>query len=193
MADTPASLLERLRLRPDEQAWQRLVDLYGPWLRAYLRRQNLPPAEVDDLLQETMAVLVQEIPHFRHDLRRGAFRRWLRNIALNRLRIFWRRRRPTSPGENARIENLLAQWEDPESPLSRQWDREHNLHVVQRLMELLEPEFEPRTWQAFRKVTLEGRKAADVAAELGMSAVAVRIAKSRVLTRCRQEITGLID
>jgi RNA polymerase sigma-70 factor (ECF subfamily) len=67
------------------------------------------------------------------------------------------------------------------------------LHVVHRLVELLEPEFEPQTWQAFRRVTLEGKKAAQVAQELGMTPVAVRIAKSRVLARCRQEITGLLD
>src|SRR5262249_9603503 len=101
--------------------------------------------------------------------------------------------RPASPAGDALLENLLAQWEDPDSALSKQWDQEHNAHVVRRLLELLEPEFEPRTWEAFRKVALEGKKAAEVAQELGMSPVAVRIAKSRVLTRCRQEITGLID
>jgi RNA polymerase sigma factor (sigma-70 family) len=193
MPETPASLLERLRLRPDEAAWQRLLNLYRPWLTAYLRRQNLAPEDVDDLIQETMAVLVQELPHFRHDLRRGAFRRWLRNISLNRLRVFWRARRSLSPAGHAAIEKLLNEWEDSNSELSKRWDQEHNLHVVQRIIELLEPEFEPRTWQAFRKVTMEGKKTTEAAQELGMSAVAVRIAKSRVLARCREEISGLID
>jgi RNA polymerase sigma-70 factor (ECF subfamily) len=192
MPETPASLLERLRLHPDEAGWQRLVDLYRPWLTGYLRRQNLASQDVDDLIQDTMAILVQQLPHFRHDLRRGAFRRWLRNITLNRLRVFWRTRRSSAAG-HAAIEALLNQWEDPNSDLTKRWDEEHNLHIVQRIVELLEPEFEPRTWQAFRKVALEGRKTAEVAAELGMSALAVRIAKSRILARCREEIAGLID
>jgi len=37
------------------------------------------------------------------------------------------------------------------------------------------------------------RAVAEVAAELGISPNAVRIAKSRVLNRFRQEITGLLD
>jgi RNA polymerase sigma-70 factor (ECF subfamily) len=117
----------------------------------------------------------------------------LRNILFNRLRLYWRTRRPASPADDVRIETWLAQLEDLQSDLSRQWDEEHNVHVIHRLLELLEAEFEPRTWQAFRKVTLEGKSTAEAAQELGMSPVAVRIAKSRVLLRFRQEIAGLLD
>jgi DNA-directed RNA polymerase specialized sigma24 family protein len=40
---------------------------------------------------------------------------------------------------------------------------------------------------------LQGGRAADVAAELGISVNAVLIAKSRVLQRLRQERQGLLD
>jgi RNA polymerase sigma-70 factor (ECF subfamily) len=191
MPETPISLLERLRLRPDEQSWQRLVELYTPWIQDWLRRQGLAAADVEDLVQDVLVVLVKELPAFRHDLRRGAFRRWLRGITLNRLRLFWRgrRRQATPPG----LESLLANLEDPDSDLSRAWDREHNAHVVRRLLELLEGDFEPSTWRAFRMVVLEGRPAAEAARALGLSPVAVRIAKSRVLSRFRGEIEGLTD
>ena len=190
MPETPVSLLERLRVCPDEASWQRLVALYTPWIRDWLRRQGLGAADVDDLVQEVMVVLLRELPHFTHDLRRGAFRRWLRTITLNRLRTFWRQRPAPAP---AAPEGLLAQLEDPASELSCAWDREHNDHVVRRLLELLEPEFEPTTWRAFRRVVLEGRPTAEAAAAVGLSSVAVRIAKSRVLRRFRAEIDGLVD
>jgi RNA polymerase sigma-70 factor (ECF subfamily) len=193
MPETPLSLLERLRAGPNEQAWHKLVALYRPWLTTYLRRHHLPASDVDDLIQDTLAILVKELPHFRHDLRRGAFRRWLRNITFNRLRLYWRARRPASPADDARIETWLAQLEDPQSDLSRHWEEDHNVHVIHRLLELLEADFEPRTWQAFCQVTLGGKSTAETAQELGMSPVAVRIAKSRVLTRFRQEIAGLLD
>jgi hypothetical protein len=60
-------------------------------------------------------------------------------------------------------------------------------------LELIEPEFEPATWQAFRMLTLEAKPTAAVAAALGITPNAARIAKSRVLNRFRQEIDGLID
>jgi hypothetical protein len=35
-------------------------------------------------VEDTLTILVKELPHFGHDLGRGAFRRWLRNITFNR-------------------------------------------------------------------------------------------------------------
>jgi RNA polymerase sigma-70 factor (ECF subfamily) len=192
MPETSISLLERLRLRPDSAAWQRLIDLYTPLIRDWLRRYSLQVSDADDLTQEVLAVLVRELPNFHHDLRPGAFRRWLRSVTVNRLRAFWRARRVVPAGDDA-FENMLEQLEDPESSLSRVWDREHDRHVSRRLLELIEPEFEPATWRAFGGLVLEGKSTAEVASELGLTANAVRIAKSRVLSRFRQEIEGLID
>ena len=59
-------------------------------------------------------------------------------------------------------------------------------------MELIEPQFEPATLQAFRRTVFDGAKAAEVAGELGISGNAVLLAKSRVLKRLRQEAEGLI-
>jgi RNA polymerase sigma-70 factor (ECF subfamily) len=191
---TPLSLLERLRLRPDPASWQRLVELYTPFVREWLARQAIQPADVDDLTQDVLATVVREMPDFHHDLRTGAFRRWLRTITLNRLRSFRRSRQPYPVGAGTdEQESVLAQLEDPQSDLSRQWDELHDRHVLCRLLELIEPEFEPPTWRAFRMLVLEGVPTADVAGALGLSANAVRIAKSRVLARLRHEAEGLID
>jgi len=70
-------------------------------------------------------------------------------------------------------------------------DGEHGLFG--RALELIRGEFEERTWQAFWLTAVEGREAPAAAAELGMSPVAVRIARSRVLARLRAEADELID
>ena len=61
-----------------------------------------------------------------------------------------------------------------------------------RTIPLIRSEFEEQTWRAFWLSAVEGRDSPSVAAELGMSPVAVRIAKSRVLARLREEADGLI-
>jgi RNA polymerase sigma-70 factor (ECF subfamily) len=193
LLETSISLLERLRLRPDAAAWQRLIDLYTPLIAGWLRRQDVQAADVDDLTQEVLGILVRELPHFHHDLRPGAFRRWLRTIVVNRLRTFWRARGPRAVGGDEFREQVLDRLEDPDSDLSRLWDEEHDRHVVRRLLKLLQPEFEPTTWSAFRMLVLEGMPTRQAAAALGLTPNAVRIAKSRVLARFRQEIDGLID
>jgi RNA polymerase sigma-70 factor (ECF subfamily) len=192
MTKTSASLLERLREGPAAEAWQRLVDLYTPLLRDWLRRHAVQPQDADDLVQEVLLAVLQALPEFDYDPQRGSFRGWLRTILVNRLRHFWRARqaRPQATGDSD-FAAMLEQLEDPHSGLSQLWDREHDQFVVRRLLELIEPEFEASTWTAFRRVALDGVRPADAAAELGVTVNAVFIAKSRVLSRLRQELVGL--
>ncbi len=195
MAETSFSLLDRLcSPKADAEAWRRLVDLYTPLIHGWLRRHAVAPADADDLTQEVLAVVVRELPNFKHNQQRGAFRTWLRTITVNRLRVLWRARqhRPIATGDSDFLK-VLDELEDPQSGLSRLWDQEHDEHVARRLMELVEPHFEATTWRAFRRVVLDGARAADVAAELHLSVNAVLLAKSRVLSRLRQESAGLTD
>jgi RNA polymerase sigma-70 factor (ECF subfamily) len=55
-------------------------------------------------------------------------------------------------------------------------------------MKQIEPEFHPKTWQAFRRVVLEEAVPERVAAELALSLDSVYAAKSRVQRRLRQEV-----
>jgi RNA polymerase sigma factor (sigma-70 family) len=193
MADTPVSLLDRLQQRPADADWQRLVDLYTPLLRDWLSRYQAPRQEDDDLIQEILRCVVAKIPDFRRQ-RTGSFRRWLQVITANCVNHYWRKQggKPAAAGGDDG-ELLLAQLADPESPLDRTIDAEHNHYVLRRLLQLIEPEFRPQTWQAFRRHVLDGAPPAVVAEELGVSVTAVLIARCRILKRLRQEARGLID
>jgi RNA polymerase sigma-70 factor (ECF subfamily) len=191
--ETSASLLERLRTAPDEAAWQRLDELYRPLLRRWLLRDPTLGAEAEDVVQEVMVVLVRELPGFQRR-RTGSFRRWLRTITAHRLGALYRSRknRPLALGSPL-AESPLMQLADPSSELSCQWDEEHDRYVLRRLMELIGPLFEAATLAAFRRVVFDAIAPAQAAAELGLSLNAVLLAKSRVLSRLRQEAEGLID
>jgi RNA polymerase sigma-70 factor (ECF subfamily) len=194
MADTSATLLQRLNDRSDSVAWQRLVDLYSPLIHAWLRRQGVSAEDAEDLTQDVLGIVVREVSQFRHNGRVGAFRTWLRTITINCLRQSWRSRRvrnqTTRPPD---LDSALDQLEDPASDLSRRWDREHDEFVLHRLLELIEPDFRPATWQAFRRQVIDGAAAEEVAAELGLTVNAVLIAKSRVLSHLRRNAEGLVD
>jgi RNA polymerase sigma-70 factor, ECF subfamily len=194
MAETSATLLERLNNRSDSVAWQRLVDLYSPLIKAWLHHHGVSASDAEDLTQDVLGVVVREVSRFHHNGRAGAFRTWLRTITINCLRQSLRSRRlrpeAVSPPD---LGALLDQLEDPASDLSRRWDREHDRHVLDRLLELIEPEFEATTRRAFRRQVIDGVPARAVAAELQMTVNAVLIAKSRVLSRLRREADGLVD
>ncbi len=191
--ETSASLLERLHSASDQAAWQRLDDLYRPLIQRWLQRDPALGEEAEDIVQEVMGVLVRELPGFQRR-RTGSFRRWLREITAHRLLTHQRSRRNRPRALAAPPEECpLTQLADPNSELSRQWDEDHDRYVLRRLMELIEPMFEPTTLAAFRRVALDSIAPADAAEELGLSLNAVLIAKSRVLSRLRQEAEGLIE
>jgi RNA polymerase sigma-70 factor (ECF subfamily) len=194
MTDTSASFLDRLRQQPDESGWQKLVDLYVPLIRGWLRRHAGLNQDADDLVQEVLTVVVRRLPEFAHQGRTGSFRRWLRTITVNCLRDYWKagRKRPRATGDSDFL-YVLEQLEDPTSSLSQTWDREHDRHVTQQLLEMIRPRFEANTWQAFQRLAIDGASPDEVAVELGLSVNAVFIAKSRVLARLRQEGAGLLD
>jgi RNA polymerase sigma-70 factor, ECF subfamily len=195
VTETSLSLLERLR-QPicDDAAWRRLVDLYTPLIHGWLRRYDVQACDMEDLTQEALGTVHRGMHQFEHNRHPGAFRCWLRTITANRIRAFWRNRRTRLPGTgDSAFEQRLDELEDPASGLSDLWNREHDGHVLRRLLELVQPEFTSHIWHAFRSVALEGKRAAEVAAELGMTANAVFLARSRVLRRLRQEARGLVD
>ena len=64
--------------------------------------------------------------------------------------------------------------------------------VLRRVLETIRGEFEPRTWQAFWLVQVDGKGTDEVGAVLAMTPAAVRKAKRRVLVRLRQELGDLL-
>jgi RNA polymerase sigma-70 factor (ECF subfamily) len=190
MFTTSLTLIGRLREPGDAKAWAQFVALYAPLLRAWVRPLCGQDADADDVIQEVLVVVVRRLPEFAHNRRMGAFRTWLKAVAANKLGDYLRAdaRRPAGSSDL-----VLAQLEDPDSALSREWDRQHARHLVHALLQSIRHAFEPATWDAFHRVTMLGEPTAVVAAALGVTANAVMIAKSRVLARLRQELAAWED
>lgn len=194
MPSTSASLLVRLRSPTDHLAWSRFIDIYGPLLFRWVGRYRLQDHDAADVVQEVLTVVAREIAAFRYDPQRGSFRGWLKTILTYQLRAHGRRRQahPAGVGDSA-WQQRLNEWEDPRSQLSSQWDVEHHAYVARRALDQIQQDFEPATWQTFWALVMDGRKPAEIAAELGMTRNAVYIAKYRVLERLRQVTEGLLD
>ncbi len=168
-------------------------DIYVPFVQSWLLMFGVTRQEWDDLTQEILIVLVRELPSFQRQ-RTGSFRAWLRQITVNRTRAFFKsrekRREVGRPGD---VESIFVQLEDAASELSRQWDRDHDRHVAQKILELVKNDFAPATWEAFSRFGIDGEPAAIVAEELGLTINAVLLAKSRVLKRLREEAAQMLE
>lgn len=192
--DTSPSLLQRLSGSDADTSWRTFFDLYAPLIERWLKRHFVGDTDCQDLAQEVLIVVSRRLKDFEHNQRTGAFRNWLRQITVNCLRDFWRKQRITPKGAGGSdFQATLQELEDSTSNLSQVWDREHDAFVTAALLKQIQPSFEPRTWTAFQRVVLDGVSADEAAAELGITTNAVFIAKSRVLSKLRQEARGFLD
>jgi len=188
MNTTPISLLERLHQPKQDEAWARFVALYTPLIYYWARRVGLQTQDAADLVQDVFTVLVQKLPEFQYDPHKS-FRGWLRTVTLNKWRE--KQRRLAVPAADGGSQDL-AELPAPEGgdPFE---DVEYRHQLVGRALRLMQAEFQPSTWKACWEHVVSGKPPEQVAAELDISVNAVCVAKSRVLRRLRQELTGLLD
>jgi RNA polymerase sigma-70 factor (ECF subfamily) len=188
-ANQPTSPTLLARLRAGQQdAWDRLLHLYGPLVRQWCLQQGVHGADADDVTQEVFQAVVTGLRAFRKDKPGDTFRGWLRGITRHKLLDWFRRRsaQPQAQGGTAAGQQM-AEVPQPEVTLPEETPQQL-AELYERALQLLQNEFEPSTWQAFWRTAVDGQRPADIAGELGMSPAAVRMAKSRVLNRLKREI-----
>lgn len=193
-AKTRITLLERIRDPDSGESWQEFVQVYDGLIDGWLRRHGVPGADAEDIRQEVLETVFREIGGFDHNGRAGAFRNWLRTVTANRIRRLWRRRASRSADyAGPDVASMADALEDEHSALSAAWDDEHNRHVLQRLLAMLEGRFSEKSVNAFRRIVLQEEPAAEVAADLGMTLGAARVAQHRVLKALKEFGKCVID
>jgi RNA polymerase sigma-70 factor, ECF subfamily len=189
---TAPSLLAQVKAR-DPRSWQRLVSLYGPLVYSWARRAGLQASDAADIVQEVFRAVATHIAGFERTRGSGSFRAWLATIARNKINDYWRRRAHTPQAQGgSEAQGVLLQLPAEESTDSVEAASDIG-GLLSVALELIRSEFEERSWQAFWRVTVEGRLPGDVAAELSMSVNSVYVAKSRILRRLREEFGDLIE
>ena len=190
-SSTSSSLLHRALAR-DKEAWRRLSELYGPVVYGWVRAAGFREQDASDIVQEVFQAVFTSLPRFRQERPTDHFRGWLATIAHRRACDHLRKRAAQPPAAGGtEAQAMLQQLPErlPEEGLSETASARADL--IRRALELVRPEFAELTWQACMQTAVEGRRPADVAADLEMTVGAVYVARSRVLKRLRNELEGL--
>lgn len=171
----------------DAQAWQRFVNLYGPLVFYWAKKQGLAEPDAADVLQDVFASVARSIRRF--EVREsGSFRGWLWVMTRNHLTNLFRNR-----SEQAQAVGGTAAWKQlaevavslPDDP--DEFTEQDQLAALHRRgLEIVKSEFEQRTWDIFSRVVIDDEATKYVAEEFGITANSVRQVKSRVLRRLRQ-------
>jgi RNA polymerase sigma-70 factor (ECF subfamily) len=186
------SLAARLN-EGSSNAWRELVDLYGPLIDSWCRQAGVAEASRADIGQEVLLAVHRGIASFDPAHPRATFRGWLWKITRNAV-LQWRRRHEAAGIGGSTALARLAEVPDPwgetegDSPPA---DSNDTATLISRALDQIRVEVEEHTWNAFWNTAVLGQLATETAIELGMTAMAVRQAKSRVLRRLRKQLGDL--
>jgi len=184
-------LLGRAR-EGDATAWDRLSLLYAPLVYSWCRRRGLREADAADVVQDVFQAVATHLGPFRKQERGDTFRGWLRTITEIKIRDHFRKMAHEAEAVGGTdAQHRLAQIPAPFGLESGASGEDPEVPFFRRILEAVRLEFEERTWQAFWRTTIAGRSPKEVGSELAMSQGAVRVAKSRVLRRLREELGEL--
>jgi RNA polymerase sigma factor (sigma-70 family) len=185
--DTSATLLSTLRRQPgDADAWARFVRTYGPRIHRWCQRWGLQEADAQDVTQSVLLGFLRRSGSFEYDHSRQ-FRGWLHAVAYSSWREVLKRRRRGDQGlggdDAGRIEAVEAR--DDVADLI---EAEYSQEMLRGAMEQVRARIEPRTWEAFRLLNIEGLSGQDAASRLGMKLGSAYAASAKVRRLLREAL-----
>jgi RNA polymerase sigma-70 factor (ECF subfamily) len=187
METTRSSLIRRVRDPTDAASWREFVALYEPFLLSYVRSKGLADPDGRDVVQDIFVALMRALPGFELEHERGRFRTWLLQVTRNALADWARKQRRRTDAEEEWRQRLAGQGSADGPEREDEWFAAHRQRVLTFVLEQVRAESQPKTWASFEQHLLRGRRSADVAAELSLTANAVYVNAHRVFVKVREQ------
>jgi RNA polymerase sigma-70 factor, ECF subfamily len=190
---TNLSLIKNVRDRSDVESWRRFHDFYAPLLMRYLRRLGLEEDRANDLTQEVFVRLLQALPTFELDSKRGRFRSYLWKLTYSALVDEARRFKARRQAEEQWVKRFHESSEAESRKVQDELNEINQELILKRALPSVHSKTSRTAWACFEQRLLRDRPGADIAAELGIPADAVYVYASRVLKAVRKQCAALAD
>lgn len=186
---TSTTLLKDLSGDAQHPRWGDFVARYRPMMEAYMR-ERFPFLEIDDIVQETLLVLVNKLPGYKYNPKEtGFFHNYLTGILRRKaLRVCAR---------DKRREEVMEDYKNQPHPVggsvSEKEEKAWRDSIYEIALEqvLSDDSIQGRTRQIFIRTALNGESPEDVALAFGIKRNAVDQAKNRVIEKMRRIAKGL--
>lgn len=205
---TRASLIERLKDCDDQAGWQEFFERYRGLIQRFALKAGCTETEAEEVVQETVIGVARKLPGFRYEPERCAFKTWLLNQTLWRVKDQLRKRQawegrlagggsgvPASSGTSADDSSRTAAVERvPDSSLERleaAWDQDWQQTVLAMALARVKADANPKDCQMFELHVLRGLAPREVARTFGVSTARVYLAKHRLGPLVRKRVAEL--
>lgn len=188
---TRLTLLEKIKNRHDDDAWEEFVSYYQKYVGIILNHMKVPYQHSDELNHRIMITLWRKLPDFDYCKDRGLFRSWLCTVIENQARNFFREQSAAKRQSHGDAMEVL--FEIPgESELAELIDREWKLYVAQLAWKNISidlPEYCRKTFE----LHLQGKTTEEIMEEFSILPNTVHVYLKRCRDKLKKEIKRLTN
>jgi len=188
MNTTRASLLLRVRDRGDADAWRTFDAIYRPMLLRFALAKGLQHDAAEEIAQQCMTAVGEHIGSFDYDPQKGRFKAWLRTMAHNKVRNYFRDRR-LAQAESGQLRGLEDDGDAPDETFDKLWMQQHLWHCLGELQR----EVEPVTYDAFVAYVIEQKSVEEVCNALNIKPNNLYTIKWRMTEKVAERMRMLLD
>jgi RNA polymerase sigma factor (sigma-70 family) len=187
---TRHSLLDRARVRSDNEAWKEVAEIYRRFVVNLLCRFGVGVSARDDLVQEVIIKMWKGLENY--DPGRARFRTWLRAVTRNTAITYFReaRRNHTQTIDESRAIHRLESLSD--SDLDLMIEDEWKAHITMLALQRVRGVFSGKAIDVFL-LSMEGVEVEEIAHLQRLSTNSVYTLRNRVKTRMIREVRQLIQ
>jgi len=193
---TRESLLRRLKSWDDQESWADFFNTYWRLIYSAALKAGLNEAQAQDVVQDTIIVVAKKMKDFTYDRAIDSFKGWLLYLTRKRIALEYRRKelaRVTFGSSESTDWTLEANdLPDPAGfDLQSVWEQEWERNLWEAAITRVKKEVNAKQFQMFDLYTIKEKSAQEVARQLNVPVAQVYLAKHRISSLLKKELTRL--
>lgn len=193
---TRESLLRRLKSWDDQESWGDFFNTYWRLIYSAALKAGLNEAQAQDVVQDTIIVVAKKMKDFTYDRAIDSFKGWLLYLTRKRIALEYRRReRERVTSGNPESTDWTLEANDLPDPagfdLQSVWEQEWERNLWEAAIARVKKEVNAQQFQMFDLYTIKEQPAQEVARQLNVPVAQVYLAKHRISSLLKNELTRL--
>ncbi|HTQ39756.1 MAG TPA: sigma-70 family RNA polymerase sigma factor [Pirellulales bacterium] len=188
---TRVSLLNRLRNAPtDPAAWKEFAACYSRKIYAWSRAWGLQDADALDVTQSVLSDLVKRLRRFHYNPN-SCFRAWLKTLTRHAWLNYLNKQSRAGQGSGDEVVYNRILTIEARDDLQRRINDAVDEELLREAIARVRLRVEPRTWDAFYLLAIDGKSGAETAQQLSMKVGTVFVARFKVQRMLTQVVKEL--
>ncbi|MGJ8673455.1 RNA polymerase sigma factor [Rubritalea sp.] len=187
--NTRHSLLRRAIDLNDEDAWNELSKHYERFIYYVLHQLNVNPSDIDDVAQQTLIVLMRDLPKYERE--RARFRTWLKQVIRSTALMHFRQRDNQQLKVEKFAQNMITSDSEQAPDLDQFIEDEWETYVTNVAMNRVKKGYRGQAIEVF-ELGLQGLSAEEVAKRTGLTLSSVYTLRKRVKRSLYLEVQAVI-